>query len=99
MIKLHHAITDGIGAVKIAMHLFDIEREVELDRGEVPEAPQARVLGQLERIADALVHEDVAGVRLRVSAGSFAMKALASSRPAIVNATLSDGPTAVSHTT
>ena len=35
IIKIHHAITDGVGAIKIAMHLFDLERDAALDR-EVP---------------------------------------------------------------
>ena len=30
IIKLHHAITDGVGAVKIAMVLFDIERAIQV---------------------------------------------------------------------
>ena len=27
IMKLHHAITDGVGGVKLAMHLFDLDRE------------------------------------------------------------------------
>ena len=57
IMKIHHAITDGVGAVKIAMHLFDLERDVELDRGEVPDAPEIHVMNQLERVLDAIEHE------------------------------------------
>src|SRR3954454_15431594 len=57
IIKLHHAITDGVGAVKIAMHLFDLERDAPLDRGPMPDEPPARVLTQLERLIAAANHE------------------------------------------
>jgi WS/DGAT/MGAT family acyltransferase len=57
IIKIHHAITDGVGAVKIAMHLFDLERDTPLDRGDVPDTPDVYVLTQRERVLDALRHE------------------------------------------
>jgi WS/DGAT/MGAT family acyltransferase len=56
IMKLHHAITDGVGGVKLAMHLFDLDRDG-TDRGELPDEPPVRVLNQLERVADALLHE------------------------------------------
>ena len=37
--KLHHAITDGVGSIQIALTLFDLEREP-ADPGPVPDAPQ-----------------------------------------------------------
>ena len=55
--KIHHSVTDGVGAVKIAMHLFDLERDVDLDRGEIPNEPDIHVMNQLERMRDALDHE------------------------------------------
>src|SRR4051794_5153254 len=39
IMKVHHAVTDGVGAVKIALHLFDLERDVPLDRGPMPDEP------------------------------------------------------------
>jgi WS/DGAT/MGAT family acyltransferase len=57
IIKIHHAITDGVGAVKIAMNLFDLERDVPLDRGAVPDAPEVYMMSQRERVLDALQHE------------------------------------------
>jgi len=57
IMKIHHAITDGVGAVKIAMHLFDLERDVTLDRGPMPDEPEIHVLNQYERVRDALQHE------------------------------------------
>jgi len=57
IIKVHHAITDGVGAVKIAMHLFDLERDVALDRGPMPDEPEIHVMNQMERVRDAIDHE------------------------------------------
>jgi WS/DGAT/MGAT family acyltransferase len=57
IIKVHHAITDGVGAVKIAMHLFDLERDGPAARPEMPEAPEVHVLNQRERFIDAMNHE------------------------------------------
>ena len=56
IVKLHHSITDGVGSIKIAMHLFDLER-TPADRGELPEAPPVNVLNQRQRFLDALEHE------------------------------------------
>ena len=56
ILKLHHSITDGVGAVKIAMHLFDIERDG-TDRGPMPDAPEVHVLGASERLLDGIDHE------------------------------------------
>jgi WS/DGAT/MGAT family acyltransferase len=56
MMKLHHAITDGVGGIKIAMNLFDLEAGG-TDRGPMPEAPVAAPMGQLARFIDALQHE------------------------------------------
>jgi WS/DGAT/MGAT family acyltransferase len=56
ILKLHHAITDGVGGVKLAMHLFDLEPEG-TDRGEAPAEPPVHVMNQLERLLDAVDHE------------------------------------------
>jgi WS/DGAT/MGAT family acyltransferase len=56
VMKLHHAITDGVGGVKLAMNLFDLE-ESGTDRGPMPEAPVAAPMGQLGRVVDAFRHE------------------------------------------
>jgi WS/DGAT/MGAT family acyltransferase len=54
ILKLHHSITDGVGGVKLAMHLFDLDRDGHhLD---MPEAPAGRVLNQAERFVDAMAH-------------------------------------------
>lgn len=54
--KLHHAITDGVGGIEIAMLLLDLEREPSTDEGPMPEAPEVKVLTPAERTADALGH-------------------------------------------
>jgi WS/DGAT/MGAT family acyltransferase len=56
VMKLHHAITDGVGGVKLAMNLFDLEAGG-TDRGPMPPAPMAAPMGQLGRMADAIRHE------------------------------------------
>lgn len=55
--KVHHAVTDGVGGVKMAMALLDLEREPTVADRPVPPAPEAAPLGPLARVADALAHE------------------------------------------
>lgn len=56
IVKMHHAITDGVGAVRMATVLFDLERDP-VETGAEPEAPEVRVLSQPERMVDAFEHE------------------------------------------
>jgi WS/DGAT/MGAT family acyltransferase len=60
--KVHHAITDGVGSIQMALTLFDLEREP-ADGGPRPEAPEVRVLNPIERLAAGTEH--VARRRLR----------------------------------
>lgn len=55
VLKLHHSITDGVGGIELAMHLFDLER----DGGptDLPAAPSARATNPAERFVDALAHQ------------------------------------------
>ena len=58
ILKLHHAITDGVGGIKIAMHLFDLERDGGRPRRACRTAPEvARPRPSAERFVDALDHE------------------------------------------
>jgi diacylglycerol O-acyltransferase len=57
ILKIHHAITDGVGAVKIAAVLFDFEREPSGEPEPMPEAPEVHVMNQVERMRDAFDHE------------------------------------------
>jgi WS/DGAT/MGAT family acyltransferase len=53
--KVHHAITDGVGSIQMALTLFDLEREPS-DPGPLPEAPPVHVLNPLERLAAGTEH-------------------------------------------
>src|SRR5947209_19527592 len=55
--KLHHSITDGVGAIKIAMHMLDLEREPAEDRGPMPAAPEPEHVSTWGLIREALRHE------------------------------------------
>ena len=55
IMKIHHAITDGIGGVKLMLETFDAEADPG-DPGPMPEAPEVRVMNQSERFVDAWKH-------------------------------------------
>ncbi len=52
IVKLHHAITDGIGGMAMAATLFDLTREPGEELGPVPDLPGGEVLGIRQRIAN-----------------------------------------------
>lgn len=54
--KLHHAITDGVGGMQIAMLLLDLEREPAGDEEPMPPVPDGHVLSPAERTLDAVTH-------------------------------------------
>lgn len=55
IVKIHHAITDGVGAVAMAMILFEAEANPPV--GVMPPEPTPDVLDPLERLADGIRHE------------------------------------------
>lgn len=55
ILKIHHAVTDGVGGVKLMLELFDLEQDAP-ERPEPPE-PTVNVLNQAQRFADALSHQ------------------------------------------
>lgn len=61
VVKVHHTITDGIGGVKLGMHLFDLEASPAADPGPMPDAPPVHVMSQWERALDAWNHEQRQG--------------------------------------
>ncbi len=54
--KVHHAITDGVGGVKLQLELLDLERHPTEERP-MPDAPAPHVAGEVERAFDALAFE------------------------------------------
>lgn len=53
VMKIHHALTDGIGGVDLAAHVVDLEPEPPA-MGEMPPAPPVRAHGIGERVAEAV---------------------------------------------
>jgi diacylglycerol O-acyltransferase len=56
IMKIHHSITDGVGAVKLYMSLVDLERDP-AEEAPMPEAPAPEQPGIVERFLDAAEHE------------------------------------------
>lgn len=56
VMKLHHALTDGIGGIEIAAHVVDLRPEPD-DLGPMPEPPVAPVHGPLDAWRDALLFD------------------------------------------
>jgi len=54
IMKVHHAITDGVGSIKLALIMFELERDPA--PSDLPEVPSGSVLNQFERWFDALQH-------------------------------------------
>jgi len=71
--KLHHSITDGVGAIKIAMYLLDLEREPAEDGDPMPAAPEPEHLSPWALMRDAVNHERrrQVGILRRVSTDAF----------------------------
>ena len=60
VMKAHHVVTDGIGAVQLAAHLFDFEESPVAEPGdETPAHPHAtmRPLSSLELLSDVVAHD------------------------------------------
>jgi WS/DGAT/MGAT family acyltransferase len=55
--KVHHAVTDGVGGVEIALSMLDLEREPTNDLGPMPAAPEAENFSAIELIGDGVAHE------------------------------------------
>lgn len=55
IVKIHHTITDGVGAMQLALVMFDLERDAEPGRPQDLPAPEA--MGQWQRWFDAMAYE------------------------------------------
>lgn len=85
VMKVHHALTDGIGGMQIALFLYDLEREAAPP--DVPPDEEARRLGDLDVLREALGHDldELVG---------FARRNSVSALPALVHAALHPASTA-----
>jgi diacylglycerol O-acyltransferase / wax synthase len=54
--KVHHAVTDGVGGMKLQLELLDLQPDPP-PRGPMPPAPKARRLGEAQRWVDAVTWE------------------------------------------
>lgn len=54
VLKLHHAITDGVGGMQLQLELLDLEPNA--PERPMPEPPEIHVMSQPERIVDAFQH-------------------------------------------
>ena len=73
IMKVHHAITDGVGGMQIQLELFDLEKNAAIR--DMPEAPVAEVMTQPQRFADAFEHEVRRGATLASKLGLRALSA------------------------
>ena len=55
--KVHHAVTDGVGGIELALMLLDAEREPTADPGPMPEAPEPDDVAALARLREGMGHE------------------------------------------
>jgi diacylglycerol O-acyltransferase / wax synthase len=55
VMKFHHAITDGVGGVRLQLELLDVEPDA--PERPMPPPPEVHVLTQSERFVDAALHE------------------------------------------
>ena len=55
--KVHHSITDGVGGMKLAMMILDLEAEPVGVAEPMPAAPEPEHLSSVARLADAAAHE------------------------------------------
>jgi WS/DGAT/MGAT family acyltransferase len=55
--KVHHSVTDGVGGMKMAMMLLDLERDPAPNDEPVPDAPAAEHFTPMQLLRDGLAHE------------------------------------------
>ena len=55
VMKLHHALTDGVGGMEVARFLFDVEPDPG-DLGPLPPAPAGEQLSAVDLVTGALAH-------------------------------------------
>ncbi|HMJ77589.1 MAG TPA: wax ester/triacylglycerol synthase domain-containing protein [Iamia sp.] len=68
VLKVHHAITDGVGSIKLALIMFELERDAAAE--DLPDAPEAFVMSQAARWVDAIAHEQRRALGIARRSGS-----------------------------
>jgi WS/DGAT/MGAT family acyltransferase len=82
VMKIHHAITDGVGGMQIQLELLDVEPDAPLR--DMPPEPEVHVMSQSERFVDAFNHERrrQMGMLKRTAPGLLSSAVTALSHPA-----------------
>ncbi|MGA7687974.1 MAG: wax ester/triacylglycerol synthase domain-containing protein [Jiangellales bacterium] len=57
IIKIHHAITDGMGGLAMGAAMLDLARDTDVDLGDKPSAPSAEALGLSGRLSSGVSYE------------------------------------------
>lgn len=55
--KVHHSVTDGVGGIKLAMMLLDLERDPAPSNDPMPDAPEAKRVSRFALLLDGIAHE------------------------------------------
>lgn len=55
--KVHHSVTDGVGGIKLALMLLDLERDPARDTSPIPEPEEIERPSALDLMIDGLQHE------------------------------------------
>jgi WS/DGAT/MGAT family acyltransferase len=55
--KIHHSVTDGVGGMKLAMSLLDLERDAPSDTSPLPPAPEPEEFTPIDLLRDGVAHE------------------------------------------
>jgi diacylglycerol O-acyltransferase len=77
VMKLHHALTDGVGGIELAAHVVDLEPDPPTPP-DMPPAPSGGRHGTAERLLDAVAHPPREVLRATRTAVSHAPRAVAS---------------------
>lgn len=81
VLKVHHALTDGVGGMQLALFLYDLERDAEAPADVGPEPPPPEPTGDLDLLREALGHQ-------LDEVLAFAKTHAVSAAPALVHAVL-----------
>ena len=55
--KVHHSVTDGVGGIKLAMMLLDLERDPAPSNEPMPDAPDALAISRWSLLLEGIAHE------------------------------------------